>query len=448
MTGICGLVGREADDLESKAKTMLSLMEDRGLKSRTLVQSLPDREKTAIGICDSSDAQSLGNSAIPLALDGVFFGDDQRHGNPAPAGPSRLIQTAGAFAFLTSLQDHLIAGRDIVGQKPLYYGKAEDGIVAFASLKSPLKAIGIHEPWPVSPGKIIRASVRGYETVNNYSLKQRKEEPISELDATYALDELFREAVRRIVPRRSGIAFSGGLDSALVAKVARSEGLAPELISVGLRGQPELEHAEKTAKSFGIQANVRELSSSEILDSLPDVVGIIETADPVIVGISVPIYFACQKAREMGLSYIAAGQLSDELFGGYGKFEDIALQVGINNLGKEMFDSVVAASAKDFDPGDKLAVAAGLELCCPFAYLPLVEYALKLPASLRVKLADGKVTRKYILRRLATRLSLPDSVVDRPKKAVQYSSGVQKVLLKEARRQGMSLGNMLESFTG
>ena len=448
MTGICGLVGREADDLESKAKTMLSLMEDRGLKSRTLVQSLPDREKTAIGICDSSDAQSLGNSAIPLALDGVFFGDDQRHGNPAPAGPSRLIQTAGAFAFLTSLQDHLIAGRDIVGQKPLYYGKAEDGIVAFASLKSPLNAIGIHEPWPVSPGKIIRASVRGYETVNNYSLKQRKEEPISELDATYALDELFREAVRRIVPRRSGIAFSGGLDSALVAKVARSEGLAPELISVGLRGQPELEHAEKTAKSFGIQANVRELSSSEILDSLPDVVGIIETADPVIVGISVPIYFACQKAREMGLSYIAAGQLSDELFGGYGKFEDIALQVGINNLGKEMFDSVVAASAKDFDPGDKLAVAAGLELCCPFAYLPLVEYALKLPASLRVKLADGKVTRKYILRRLATRLSLPDSVVDRPKKAVQYSSGVQKVLLKEARRQGMSLGNMLESFTG
>src|SRR5881296_2498086 len=232
MTGICGLVGREADDLESKAKTMLSLMEDRVLKSRTLVQSLPDREKTAIGICDSSDAQSLGNSAIPLALDGVFFGDDQRHGNPAPAGPSRLIQTA----------------------------------VAFASLKSPLKAIGIHEPWPVSPGKIIRASVRGYETVNNYSLKQRKEEPISELDATYALDELFREAVRRIVPRRSGIAFSGGLDSALVAKVARSEGLAPELISVGLRGQPELEHAEKTAKSFGIQANVRELSSSEILD--------------------------------------------------------------------------------------------------------------------------------------------------------------------------------------
>jgi asparagine synthase (glutamine-hydrolysing) len=148
----------------------------------------------------------------------------------------------------------------------------------------------------------------------------------------------------------------------------------------------------------------------------------------------------------MGLSYFAAGQLSDELFGGYGKFEAIALRDGTDTLGREMFDSVVAASVKDFDPGDKLAVAAGLELCCPFAYLPLVEYALKLPSSLRVNLSNGKVIRKYVLRRLAAHIGLPESVVDRPKKAVQYSSGVQKVLLKEAKRRGVSLGKMLESF--
>jgi asparagine synthase (glutamine-hydrolysing) len=214
-----------------------------------------------------------------------------------------------------------------------------------------------------------------------------------------------------------------------------------------LKGQQELEHAEKTAKSFGLRITIREFSSSEILDSLPLVVEITETTDPVIVGISVPIYFACQKAREVGLNYLAVGQLSDELFGGYGKFEEMALRDGVTSLGREMFDSVVAASARDFDPGDKLAVAAGLELCSPFAYLPFVEYALKLPASLRIKISDRSVIRKYVLRKLAARLKLPDSVVDRPKKAVQYSSGVQKVLLKEAKRQGMSLGKMLESFT-
>jgi asparagine synthase (glutamine-hydrolysing) len=447
MTGICGLIGREADDLESKARTILSLMRNRGSESRTFSPTVPSGEKIIIGVCDPTGVESFARQAVPLALDGVFFGDDARSNNPGPAGPSRLIQTPGAFAFVTSLKDHLIVGRDIIGQKPLYFGQARDGAVAFASLRHPLIAIGIREPKPVPPGKVIRATARGYEMMSDYSLKQPKEESTGESDATRTLDKLFTEAVGRVVPRGSGIAFSGGLDSALVAHVAKSAGLEPELISVGLKGQQELDHAERTAKSFGLRVEIRELSSSEILNSLPDVIEIIETTDPVIVGISVPICFACQKAHEMGLNYIAAGQLSDELFGGYGMFEDMALQDGIDNLGSEMFSSVVAASVKDFDSGDKLAVSAGLELCSPFAYLPLVEYALKLPVSLRVNLANGKVTRKYVLRRLAARLNLPESVVDRPKKAVQYSSGVQKVLLKEAKRRGTSLGRMLESFT-
>src|SRR5256712_8038315 len=447
MTGICGLIGREADDLESKAKTILSLMRNRGSESRTFLQTVPGGEKIMIGVCNPTNAHSFAHQAVPLALDGVFFGDDAGPNRPGPAGPSRLIQTPGAFAFLTSLQDQLVAGRDVIGQKPLYSGQTRDGTIAFASLQSPLVSIGIREPKPVPPGKVIRASTRGYETMSDYSLKQPKEESMVEVDATRTLDDLFTEAVRRIVPRGSGVAFSGGLDSALVAQVAKNAGLEPKLVSVGLKGQQELGHAERTAKSFGLRVEIRELSSSEILNSLPDVVEIIETIDPVTVGVSVPIYFACQKAREMGLSYIAAGQLSDELFGGYGKFEDIAFRDGTESLGREMFDSVVAASVKDFDPGDKLAVVAGLELCSPFAYLPLVEYVLKLPSSLRVNLTGGKVIRKYILRRLAAHLSLPQSVVDRPKKAVQYSSGVQKVLLKEAKRKGVSLGRMLESLT-
>jgi asparagine synthase (glutamine-hydrolysing) len=447
MTGICGLVGREADDLESKAETILSSMYLRGSKSQTFSQNISNGEKITIGICGSAEIEPFSRSAKPLALDGVLFRGDEGPHNTEPAGPSRLIQTPGAFVFLTLIQDHLIAGRDIIGQKPLYFGQTANHTLAFASLRTPLISIGIPEPEPVPPGKVIRASAEGYETTSDYSLKQPKEEPTSEAAATQKLEELLTEAVGRIVPRGSGIAFSGGLDSALVAKVAENNGLEPELISVGLKGQQELEHAEKTAKSFGLRVTIRELSSSEILDSLSLVVEIIETTDPVIVGISVPIYFACQKAREMGLSYVGVGQLSDELFGGYGKFEEIALRDGVTSLGREMFDSVVAASAKDFDPGDKLAVAAGLELCSPFAYLPFVEYALRLPASFRVNLANGHVIRKYVLRRLAAHLGLPDSVVDRPKKAVQYSSGVQKILLKEAKRQGVSLGKMLESFT-
>jgi len=447
MTGICGLIGRVENDLEAKANIILSMMRNRGAKSRTISKIIHGGESIILGVCDSSGAESLDHQAVPLALDGVFFREDGLSDETGPAGPARLIQTPGAFAFLTLIGDQLIAGRDIVGQKPLYFGPTGDGVVAFASLRSPLAAIGIREPQAVPPGKLIRAAAGYYGTVSDYSLKQPEEEPIGESDATRTLNELFVEAVARTVPRGAGIAFSGGLDSALVAYAGKSAGLEPELICVGMKGQRELDHAERTAKDFGLPIDIWELSTSDVLNALPDVVSFIETTEPVIFGISVPLYLACQRAREMGLSFIAAGQLSDELFGGYGKFEEIALREGTGELGRAMFDRVVSASAKDFDPGDKLAVAAGLELCSPFAYLPLVKYALTLPSSLRVNLTNGKVIRKYVLRRLAARMGLPESVVDRPKKAVQYSSGVQKVLLKEAKRRGVSLAKMFESFT-
>src|SRR6266571_1370776 len=180
MTGICGLIGREADDLEPKGKTILSLMRNRGSESRTFSQTVPGGEKIIIGVCDLTGGQSFAHQAVPLALDGVFFGDDARPDKPGPAGPSRLIQTPGAFAFLTLLQDQLFAGRDIIGQKPLYFGQVRDGAVAFASLRSPLATIGIREPKPVPPGKVIRASAQRYEMVSDYSLKQPKEEPTSQ----------------------------------------------------------------------------------------------------------------------------------------------------------------------------------------------------------------------------------------------------------------------------
>src|SRR5436309_13317027 len=77
MTGICGLIGRELDDLESKAKNILSLMRNRGTKSRRLSQSVADGKKIVIGICDPTRALSLTRQGLPLALNGLIFSDDR-----------------------------------------------------------------------------------------------------------------------------------------------------------------------------------------------------------------------------------------------------------------------------------------------------------------------------------------------------------------------------------
>ena len=446
MTGICGLIGSSIG-LQRKMDLMLSQMQRRGSEFRSISQDPIDGREVVIGIRSSGPLPSFDKVSAPIALDGVFFENERENSGRTLSGPERLVRTPGAFSFLISFQAKLLAGRDIVGQKPLYFGGAKDGTIGFCSLRSPLVSIGIENPGPVPPGQLIHVSRDGKTETTDFALKLRGESSTNEQGAVQRLRELFSEAVGKTIPRHSGIAFSGGLDSGLVAQFAKEEGLEPELISVGLKGQAELEHAVRTAKSLGLRIHLWELSESEVLNALPDVVETIENYDPTIVGISVPIHFACLKAQQLGLKFITAGQLSDELFGGYGRFEEMALGKDAQSLSTAMFTSVVAASANDFDPGDKLAVAAGLELCCPFAFLPFVEYSLSLPSSLRVRIENGKAIRKYILRKLAARQGLPESVVDRPKKAVQYSSGVQRLLLKEAKRRGVSLGKMLESFT-
>jgi len=62
MTGICGLKGREADDLESKVKNILSLMRKRGSESQTFCQSVASEGKIVIGVCDSTGSQSFAAS--------------------------------------------------------------------------------------------------------------------------------------------------------------------------------------------------------------------------------------------------------------------------------------------------------------------------------------------------------------------------------------------------
>jgi asparagine synthase (glutamine-hydrolysing) len=231
-----------------------------------------------------------------------------------------------------------------------------------------------------------------------------------------------------------------------VAYAAKENGLRPELITVGLKGQPELEHARRVAKELGLDITVRELSQSEIIDRLGEVVETVESSDSTLVGHSVPLFFVCEVAEEMGMGHLLVGQLSDELFAGYGRFEELALKHHFLEARKEVLRSVLAAATNDFEPGDKLAVSHRLELQSPFAYLPLVDYALSIPISLKLRLIGDGVVRKYVLRRLAASWKLPESVVNRPKKAVQYSTGVQKILLKEAKKRMMKLSELLESL--
>ncbi len=423
-------------------------MQSRGSIVKTTIVRRRD-EFVAIGICSHpnerppttrlEETSAVVDGQIPDSLELEEIG-----GQADQQALSETVNIAGRFSCLTIAAGRILAIRDVLGQKPLYYGKGPDGTVAFASLRTALTNIGVQDSMPVPPGHLISTSNGEPSILLDKSLNRPKEIKVSEREASRKLTTLLVDSLSEDVPKDLTLAFSGGLDSALVARAAIENDLDPGLITVGMRGQAELKHAREISKRIGLDITVRELSQHEVLESLPDVISTGESSDPILVGVSVPLYFACESAQEMGTDYLLAGQLSDELFAGYGRFDELAKNP--RSAREEVWRSVLAASANDFEPGDKLAVSHHLDLRCPFAYLPLVDYALRLPISLKLRIVGGKVVRKYILRRVAADLNLPSSVVERPKKAVQYSTGVQKILLKEAKRRGLTLTGFLKTF--
>jgi len=393
----------------------------------------------AIGFCNEQNSLSGSfqktNTSIQ-AIDRALFPDmrDQAETRSVPRDPNLLFSSPGGFAFLGATGGYLLAARDQLGQKPLYWGNDDGGNHAFASLIAPLKNVGIVEPTPVAPGQVIELSESGPRTSSDHVLAKPKLIDIPEEDAVEKVGSLLLKAVSLMVPDNSALAFSGGVDSALVATACKKVGLNTELITVAMKGQDELEHARRAADDIGLPITTKALTQDEVLGAATKVTQMVETKSPVTLGISLPFHFACSLTRELGRRCIVMGQLSDELFGGYARFEEIAMKEGVDAVDAAMWKSVVAAPEGDFAPGDKVATWHGLEFRCPFAYLPLAMFALELPVGLRVRVSEGRVVRKYLLRRLAEKWGLPDYVVNRPKKAFQYSSGVQKVLARETRR--------------
>ena len=450
MTGIAGIIGPDAGKEASKLESILSAMNSRGSLSQSMA-IYGEHESIALGSCFHQLEQSskVDVERTSLAVDGTLPATlqlDEIGGESGQRAFSESLREPGGFSLLAISGGKLLAGRDILGQKPLYYGRDWSGAVAFASVKAGLSRIGIRDPRVVPPGHIVAVSDKQVTVLAKESLSDSKELEVSEDDAATRIGQLLLESLGEDPPEDYAAAFSGGLDSTLMAYAAKENGLRPELITVGLKGQAELEHARRIAKELGLDITVRELSQSEIMDRLGEVVETVESTDSTVVGHSVPLFFVCEVAEEMGLERLLVGQLSDELFAGYGRFEELALKHDFLEARKEVLRSVLGAATKDFEPGDKLAVSHQLEIECPFADLPLVKYALSIPISLKLRLIGNEVVRKYVLRKLATSWKLSEAVVNRPKKAVQYSTGVQKVLLKEAKNRKMNLTELLESL--
>jgi asparagine synthase (glutamine-hydrolysing) len=243
----------------------------------------------------------------------------------------------------------------------------------------------------------------------------------AKVDPQYPLMDL-DEAIRIAVQLRSDegvVALSGGVDSALVARLA-----GRECVAVGLAGSHDLRHAREVAEELGLVLHEQVIDPGSIQDALAAVLPVIPKKDPVNASIATTLYFVSQWAGQHGYRRILAGQGADELFGGYSRYLETA------TLAEDMerdFQGLAVQLARD----QAVAGLHGAYFSLPYMDERVVNAARSIPAEMRV--AEG--VRKRPLRAVAGRY-MPAAIAQYEKKAMQYGSGVMKEIEKLAARKG------------
>jgi asparagine synthase (glutamine-hydrolysing) len=332
----------------------------------------------------------------------------------------------GMFAFAICDEDHLFLARDPIGIKPLYYGRGHDPngvpVTAFASEMKAL-ADWVDELHEFPPGTFFDEKM-GFVPYYRVPAAPPVERTVAGHIALVrsGIEEAVASHLMSDVP--VGAFLSGGLDSSVIAAIARRHLTQLHTFSVGMAGSRDVEAARRVADHIGSIHHEYLMTPAEVIEKLPEIVHALESFDQDLVRSAIPTYF-CSRLAAADVKVILTGEGADELFAGYDYHKDLTDPAVLH---RELCRSVATLHNINLQRVDRLTMVHGLEGRVPFLDTDFISLALSVPPELKiVTMPNGRQMEKWVLRRACEDL-LPADIVWRTKEQFDEGSGTIELL--------------------
>lgn len=234
-------------------------------------------------------------------------------------------------------------------------------------------------------------------------------------------EKLLKKSLEKMPKEHLALAFSGGIDSSVLARLMKSLEIPFTAYVVSIKKSKDLEFARKIAKEINFKlveiiVDEEDVEKAQKIEEelLKDIGGNI-----VSVAFNIPIYFVSKFAKEKN---IVIAQGPDPLLGGYKRYSKMKKEKAEAEMKREteLFFNL------DFRQNNKTAEYFKKNLIMPYIDKEIIDFCQKL--EYEDKINSG--INKHILRQLALKLGIKKEFAMREKQACQYGSGIIKMLIK------------------
>jgi asparagine synthase (glutamine-hydrolysing) len=429
---MCGILALFGEEVEFSYKHLLTHRGPDDYRTRTMGKCRMDFYRLAINDLTDAGMQPFVDEKSMLMCNGEIYNHKIfRYGFEKSSSDCEILLPMvndlgmlkamdlinGDFAIVWSNGKRIMAARDPVGVRPLFYTRYDKDSIAFASEAKALRFLQskVHV---FPPGHIYDSYLNdfvcyhtGYWHVNKYT-------------DTYDgdLKETFIQCVHErlaTTERDIGFLLSGGLDSSLIASIAARKLGKINTFSIGLKGSPDLEAARRVAKYLNSNHTEVTFTTEEGISHVNDVIYSLESYDTTTVRASTPMWLLCKYIKEhTNCRYIFSGEGSDEILGGYLYFHNAPStdEFALENMRRlrliHQFDGLRA---------DRCAGAHGLDLIVPFLDKKFIDVCMKMNQRKKRGGMEKRVLRE------AFEGYLPDEILWRQKDGMSDAVGTSWV---------------------